>query len=103
MFGYTAQEMIGRSIRLIIPPDREHEEDDVLARIGAGARVEHFETQRLRKDGSIVHVSLSISPVRDGEERIVGAAKIARDITDRVRARAAAERSRQHTACAASD
>jgi len=98
MFGYTAQEMIGRSIRRIIPSDRQYEEDEVLRRIGAGDRVEHFETQRVRKDGSIVHVSLSISPVRDGEGRIVGASKIARDISDRVRARAAAERSRQHTA-----
>src|SRR4029434_4248756 len=98
MFGYTAREMIGRSIRLIIPPDRQHEEDEVLARIGAGNRVEHFETQRLRKDGSIVHVSLSISPVRDSEGRIVGGSKIARDISDRIRAAAAAERTRQHTA-----
>jgi len=98
MFGYSAQEMIGRSIRLIIPADRQHEEDEVLLRIGAGDRVEHFETQRVRKDGSVIHVSLSISPVRDSEGRIVGASKIARDISDRIRARAAAERRHQHTA-----
>jgi PAS domain S-box-containing protein len=98
MFGYSAQEMIGRSIRLIIPPDRQHEEDEVLARIGAGERVEHFETKRMRKDGSIVDVSLSVSPIRDSEGQIVGASKIARDISDRIRARAAAERGRQHTA-----
>jgi PAS domain S-box-containing protein len=98
MFGYGAHEMIGRSIRLIIPSDRQHEEDEVLARIGAGERVEHFETQRQRKDGSIIDVSLSISPVRDGDGRIVGASKIARDISDRIRARVTAERTRQHTA-----
>src|SRR6185436_19749768 len=78
--------------------DRQHEEDEVLARIGTGDRVEHFETQRVRKDGSIVYVSLTISPVRDSEGRIVGASKIARDISDRIRARAAAERGRQHSA-----
>jgi len=98
MFGYSAREMIGQSIRLIIPADRQHEEDEVLARIGTGDRVEHFETQRVRKDGSIVYVSLTISPVRDSEGRIVGASKIARDISDRIRARAAAERGRQHSA-----
>ena len=98
MFGYTAREIVGQSIRLIIPPDRQHEEDEVLARIGAGERVEHFETQRRRKNGSIIHVSLSISPVRDNEGRIVGASKIARDISERIRASAAAERSRERTA-----
>jgi PAS domain S-box-containing protein len=98
MFGYSAEEMIGQSIRVILPPDRQHEEDHVLARIGAGDRVEHFETQRVGKDGAIIDVSLSISPIRDREGRVVGASKIARDISDRMRARAAAERSRQHAA-----
>jgi PAS domain S-box-containing protein len=98
MFGFTAQEMIGRSIRRIIPPDRQHEEDEVLARIRQGERVEHHETQRLRKDGTIVDVSLSISPIYDNEGQIIGASKIARDISDRIRASAAAERTSQHTA-----
>ena len=97
MFGYAPEEVIGRSIRLIIPTERQHEEDEVLARIRAGERVDHFETQRRRKDGSIVDVSLSISPVRDAEGRIIGASKIARDISDRIRARATAERTRQHS------
>ena len=75
MFGYSAEEMIGQSIRVILPPDRQHEEDHVLARIGAGDRVEHFETQRVGKDGAIIDVSLSISPIRDREGRVVGASK----------------------------
>jgi PAS domain S-box-containing protein len=81
MFGYTAQEMIGRSIRTIIPADRQTEEDDVLSRIRNGIRVEHFETIRLRKDGTTIPISLSVSPVRDARGKIVGASKIARDIS----------------------
>ena len=98
IFGYRAEEMIGQSIRRIIPPERQHEEDEVLARIRAGERIEHFETQRLRKDGSVLDVLLSISPVRDNAGHVIGASKIARDISDRIRARAAAERTRQHSA-----
>lgn len=81
MFGYTADEAIGRSIRMVIPPDRQHEEDEVLSRVRHGERVEHFETVRCRKDGSLFHVSLSVSPIRDSGGRIIGASKIARDIT----------------------
>jgi PAS domain S-box-containing protein len=81
MFGYTAAEAVGKSIRMIIPADRQSEEDLVLARIRSGLAVEHFETIRQRKDGSKVEISLSVSPVRDGSGQIVGAAKIARDIT----------------------
>ncbi len=95
MFGYTAAEMIGRSIRTIIPDDRQHEEDEVLARIRAGEMVDHFETIRKRKDGSFIDLSLSISPVRDEEGTIVGASKTARDITERLRARDAEERNRR--------
>ena len=97
MFGYTAAEMIGRSIRTIIPDDRQHEEDEVLARIRAGQAVDHFETIRKRKDGSLVDISLSISPVRDDEGTIVGASKIARDISELLRARDAEERNRRQT------
>ncbi|HEY7023131.1 MAG TPA: PAS domain S-box protein [Ktedonobacterales bacterium] len=85
MFGYTAQEMIGQSIRRLIPLERQHEEDEILASIGAGERIQHFETARVRKDGQRLEVSLTISPIRDGTGAIVGASKIARDITERRR------------------
>jgi PAS domain S-box-containing protein len=98
MFGYTAAEMIGRSIRTIIPEDRQHEEDEVLARIRAGEAVDHFETIRKRKNGTFIDISLSISPVRDETGTIVGASKIARDITERLRAREAEERNRRQAA-----
>jgi PAS domain S-box-containing protein len=81
MFGYTAEEMIGRSIRTIIPRARWHEEDEVLARIRAGRSLEHFETVRQRKDGSLVDISLSVSPIKTSTGAIIGASKIARDIT----------------------
>ncbi len=86
IFGYTEDEMIGRSIRTIIPADHQYEEDEVLARIRAGERVAHFETIRQRKDGSMVPISLTVSPVRDGSGRVVGASKIARDISERIAA-----------------
>ncbi len=81
MFGYTASEMIGHSIRIIIPRDRWHEEDEVLARIRSGQSIEHFETVRQRKDGSPIEISLSVSPIRTTTGAIIGASKIARDIT----------------------
>jgi PAS domain S-box-containing protein len=83
LFGYKAEEVIGWPITVLIPPDRLSEEPEILARIRRGERVEHFETVRRRKDGSLVDISLTISPVRDEQGRIVGASKIARDITDR--------------------
>lgn len=83
MFGYTADEMIGRSIRTIIPEERWAEEDEVLRQLGQGNRVDHFETIRRRKDGTDVHVSLTISPIRSAAGAVVGASKIARDITER--------------------
>ena len=83
LFGYTADEMIGRPITLIIPADRLQEEEQIVRRIRAGERVDHFETVRVRRDGTTVDVSLTISPIRDDEGLIVGASKIARDITDR--------------------
>ncbi|MGA8874016.1 MAG: ATP-binding protein [Candidatus Korobacteraceae bacterium] len=82
MFGYTPQEMIGRSITTIIPHELYEDENRILATIGRGDRIEHFETVRLRKNGQRVEVSLTVSPVRDHTGRIVGAAKIARDITE---------------------
>ena len=98
MFGYTAAEMIGRSIRTIIPDDRQYEEDEVLARIRVGEAVDHFETIRKRKDGSFIDISLSISPVRDAAGTVIGASKIARDISERLRAREVEERIRRQGA-----
>jgi PAS domain S-box-containing protein len=81
IFGYEAKEAVGRSITMLIPPESLEEEDFVLSKIRAGERIEHFETVRVRKNGERIHVSLTVSPVKDERGRIVGAAKIARDIT----------------------
>lgn len=83
MFGYSAEEMIGSSIRRIIPEDRQAEEDTVLASIRAGRRVEHFETIRRTRDGDLIPISLSVSPILDADGTVVGASKIARDISER--------------------
>jgi PAS domain S-box-containing protein len=83
IFGYSESEVVGRSIRLIIPEDRQGEEDEVLARVARGEHISHFDTVRRRKDGTEIPISLTVSPVRDSEDRVVGASKIARDITDR--------------------
>ena len=81
MFGYTAAEMIGVSLTVLIPPERQDEEPKILARIRAGERVDHFETVRVAKDGRRLDISVTISPLRDATGRIIGASKIARDIT----------------------
>ena len=86
MFGYTADQAIGRHISLIIPPDRLAEEDQIIASLRAGTRVDHFETERVRADGTHLHVSLTISPIRNASGVVVGASKIVRDVTDRRRA-----------------
>jgi PAS domain S-box-containing protein len=83
MFGYTAEEVIGRSIRMIIPADRMGEEDTVLARVRAGEAIRHFETLRLRKDGTLLPISLTVSPIFDDAGVVIGASKIARDISER--------------------
>jgi PAS domain S-box-containing protein len=83
ILGYTAGEAIGQSINLIIPRDRQAEEVEVIKEIRAGRRVDHFETVRVAKDGRIVHVSLTISPIQDASGRVIGASKIARDISER--------------------
>jgi len=85
LFGYTAEEVIGKPVTILIPRDRRHEETKILERIRRGERVEHYETSRRRKNGSLVEISLTVSPVRNGEGKIVGASKIARDITERKR------------------
>ncbi|MGH8093686.1 MAG: hybrid sensor histidine kinase/response regulator [Chthoniobacterales bacterium] len=81
VFGYSAEEMIGQSITKLLPADRPNEERQILARLELGERLEHFETRRQRKDGSLIDVSLTISPIRNAEGVIVGASKIARDVT----------------------
>ncbi len=89
LFGYTPDEAIGNSITMIIPADRLDEEREILARISRGERVEHFETVRVARDGRRIDISLTISPIRDSSGRVVGASKVARDITDRRHAEAA--------------
>jgi PAS domain S-box-containing protein len=86
MFGYTAAEAIGQRIYLIIPAERYDEELDILARLKRGERIDHYETVRRRKDGTLIDVSLSISPIKNAEGDVVGASKIARDITEKKRA-----------------
>jgi PAS domain S-box-containing protein len=83
IYGYPAEDMIGRPMALLLPPDRANEEEEILARIRRGERVDHFETKRRRKDGSTIDVSLTISPVRDENGRVVGASHVARDVTER--------------------
>jgi PAS domain S-box-containing protein len=87
IFGYTEEEVVGKSITFLMPEDRVSEEKVILEKIRAGERVDHFETVRQRKDGSLLHVSVTISPVKDDSGRVVGASKIARDITDKIRAK----------------
>jgi PAS domain S-box-containing protein len=88
LFGYTAAEAIGQPVTMLIPEDRIDEEPGILGRIRAGERIHHYETVRRRKDGSMVDIELTVSPMRDRVGRIVGASKIARNITERKRAEA---------------
>ena len=83
VFGFTAEEAVGQSIGLIVPTDRTHEESDLIERIRLGGRVKHFETLRCHKDGRLIHVSLTVSPIRDAKGTVVGASHIARDISER--------------------
>ena len=89
LFGYTAEEVIGKPITILIPEGRDEEEPAILARIRSGRAVEHYETVRRRKDGTLIDISLSVSPVRDEFGNIIGAAKIARNITEQKRAQEA--------------
>src|SRR5258707_55067 len=85
LFGYSSAEAVGQTIYIIIPSDRRAEEEMVLGRIRSGDIVDHFETVRRRKDGTLIDISLTVSPVRDWRGRVIGASKIARDITQRRR------------------
>src|SRR6202042_2110069 len=87
IFGYTSDETIGKPVTILIPADRSDEEPSILERIRRGERIDHFETVRRRKDGSLVDISLTISPIRNSRGKIVGASKIARDITELKKAR----------------
>jgi PAS domain S-box-containing protein len=93
LFGYKSEEVIGQPITILIPPDRLQEEPKILERLKKGERVDHFETIRRRKDGILLEISLTISPVRDRKGTIVGASKIARDITESKRVMAELQRS----------
>lgn len=89
LFGYTADEVIGQSVLILIPPELHYEEPEILRKVTAGERIQHFETRRRRKDGKLVEISLTISPIRDSSGLIVGISKIARDITERKQSEAA--------------
>ena len=92
LFGYSAEQAIGRHISLVIPPERLAEEDDIVASLKAGKRIDHVETERVRSDGQRVQVSLTISPIRDASGVVIGASKIARDVTERKRIEAEREK-----------
>ena len=86
LYGYSAAEAVGQPISLIIPPERPSELPAIMERLRRGERIDHYETVRVRKDGTRLDVSVSISPIRDNADRIVGAASIGRDITERKQA-----------------
>jgi PAS domain S-box-containing protein len=86
LFGYSSEEVIGKPITILIPADRIDEEPEIIERVRRGERVDHYDTVRRRKDGSLIDISLTVSPLKDADGRIVGASKIARDITERKRA-----------------
>jgi len=85
IFGYSAAEMIGRPILTLIPADLQYQEPDILSRLAKGERIDHFKTERVTKSGKLIHVSLTISPVRDRTGEIIGVSKIARDVTEQTR------------------
>jgi PAS domain S-box-containing protein len=93
LFGYTRQEAVGKPMAMLIPPERAAEEPQILARIARGEVTDHFETERVRKDGRRIDVSVTISPIKDSDGTIVGASKIARDITERKQSEEAVRRS----------
>jgi PAS domain S-box-containing protein len=103
ILGYTAAEIVGKPISTLLPPDHSEDMSQILERIRRGERVGHFETQRLAKDGRVIDVSLSVSPIRDADGTIIGAAKVARDFTERKRAEAEREQLLAATEAAKAD
>src|SRR5919201_4850727 len=97
VFGYPAAEAIGQHIFLIVPEDRREEEEQVLARLRRGEKIDHFQTIRQTKDGRRITISLTVSPIRDAHGVIVGASKVARDITEQLRAQEAIRRAQLFT------
>jgi two-component system sensor kinase FixL len=96
IFGYTAAEMIGKPLATLLPPGKENEEEEILARIRDGGKIDHFETRRRRKDGEIIDVSVTISPVWDSDGVLIGASKVARDISVAKRAQAELQARQAH-------
>jgi PAS domain S-box-containing protein len=103
IFGYTAEEVIGKPVTILIPPDHEDEEPAILARLRAGDRIEHYETVRVRKDGRLIDISLTVSPIKGPNGQIVGASKIARDITEQKQSRKALDEARAEAEKAAAE
>jgi PAS domain S-box-containing protein len=103
VFGYTAQDVIGQPITVLMPPDRVDEEAGILERLRRGKRIDHYETVRRRKDGTLLDISLTVSPIIDGSGKVVGASKVARDITERKRADALMACQKEAFEMAASD
>jgi PAS domain S-box-containing protein len=103
IFGYAADEIIGKPVTVLIPPEYIDEEPEILARIRVGERIDHYETVRLAKDGSFIDISLTVSPIKDAQGTIIGASKIARDISARKQAEEAALRARTEAEKAAAD
>ncbi|HVW77163.1 MAG TPA: PAS domain S-box protein [Alloacidobacterium sp.] len=95
IFGYTAEEVIGRPVTILMPPDRVNEEPGILERIRRGENIDHYETVRRRKDGTLLDISLTVSPIRDGQGRITGASKIARDVSANKKAQEALRQSEE--------
>jgi len=85
IFGYTPEEIVGQSILKLIPPELQHEEAEILKRLSSGERIEHYETVRVAKSGARINISLTISPIKNGAGQVVGASKVAREISDRIR------------------
>src|SRR4028118_2038246 len=83
IFGYTAEEIVGKSVLTLIPPDMQHEEKLIIGKIKAGDRIEHYETIRVAKDGRLINISLTVSPIKALDGTIIGASKIVRDISAR--------------------
>jgi PAS domain S-box-containing protein len=95
MYGYAAEEVIGRPVTILIPPSRADEEPAIIERLRRGEKIEHYETVRMRKDGTLLDVALAVSPLKDADGRIIGASKIARDITERKRAEGGLQKAKE--------